>query len=436
MKIKELILQSEEIIKRLSEGINKGGINLKYVEEEILRYVNKIGDLMVDEVVERVEEPVYENRVVVEGEEALFDGERNLRFINRFGKETVRRRRCYKYINKRGGYYPLDEKIGMEKCGGFSPLMTYLQALFASSEPYERSEELLSGSIGFKVSATAIQRNTEIITGNLIDDDPYKMIAEEKRLSECDLMVVEMDGTMSPQIHEEVGITGREGLKQPTEYKECNILVIDKYKGGKQIDHWLGARYGKRKIFEEHMRKTGLKMGQMIAKDIVYIADGAKNNWDIKKTNFPRGVEILDFYHASEHLGNYCLLFKDEGKGENNYKKWRWMMLEGEILQIIAEMKERLKELTNGDRGQKEINYFMNNKDRMDYKEYKDKGYPIGSGAVEGSCKYVVGKRFKGSGMRWKKDDNERVLKVRLAKLNGILQDYFVPQPKCWSIAA
>lgn len=79
------------------------------------------------------------------------------------------------------------------------------------------------------------------------------------------------------------------------------------------------------------------------------------------------------------------------------------MLLEGEVLQMIAEQKESLKEVSDRDLGWKQINYFQNNVERMAYDEYKRAGLPIGSGLVEGACKFVVGKRFKGSGMRWKK---------------------------------
>ena len=89
--------------------------------------------------------------------------------------------------------------------------------------------------------------------------------------------------------------------------------------------------------------------------------------------------------------------------------------------------------LVNKDEGWRHINYFKKNKDRMKYHEYKEAGLPIGSGLVEGSCKFVVGKRFKGSHMRWKKKDNESVLKVRLAKLNGNLIEHFKPNQKKWS---
>ena len=110
------------------------------------------------------------------------------------------------------------------------------------------------------------------------------------------------------------------------------------------------------------------------------------------------------------------------------------MLLEGEVLQMIAEQKDSLKEVSDRDLGWKQINYFQNNVERMAYDEYKRAGLPIGNGLVEGACKFVVGKRFKGSGMRWKKADNVQVLKGRLAKLNGTLEDYFRARPRSWNL--
>jgi hypothetical protein len=69
----------------------------------------------------------------------------------------------------------------------------------------------------------------------------------------------------------------------------------------------------------------------------------------------------------------------------------------------------------------------------MQYDLYREQGLPMGSGKVEGSCKFIIGKRFKGNGMRWMSLDNQRVLKARLAALNGRLQFHFQPSPKPWS---
>ena len=145
MTIKELILGSEEIVKQLTEAIDRSEMSLKEAEKKILEVVNRIGQLMVNEVVAGVKEPVLENQVEVDGETVVFNRMSNLRFINRFGGQTERARRAYKYEGKSGGYYRLDEKLGMDRVvGEFSSLLTYLQVLFGVTGSYERSEELLS----------------------------------------------------------------------------------------------------------------------------------------------------------------------------------------------------------------------------------------------------------------------------------------------------
>ena len=100
MKSHELVTTAERIVKELSTRVNAGTIGLQDAEQEIVEFLNWVGDLMVQEVVEGVEEPTRANRIVVDGEVALFEQVRNLRFINRFGEYVVRPRRCYKFLNQ------------------------------------------------------------------------------------------------------------------------------------------------------------------------------------------------------------------------------------------------------------------------------------------------------------------------------------------------
>jgi len=268
--------------------------------------------MMLEEVVHSVTEPTIENRLEVEGKAARYKDTQNMRFKNRFGKEIIRKRRRYSVEGEDRSYFPLDEKLGLDQCRGFSPLMTYLMSFFGGCEPYVGAAKMLSKALGFSVSSTAEQNNTEK-TGERIEHNPYKAISDKKQSEECDLMVVEIDGTMSPQIHEEQGVTGHESLKQPTEYKECNVVVIEKAnKDGGVFDRWVGAQYGPRQEFENYVRQTGIQMGQMKAKEVVFLADGAKHNWEVQQTNFPDAIPILDFYHAMEHLGAFCFLFQKE----------------------------------------------------------------------------------------------------------------------------
>jgi len=211
------------------------------------------------------------------------------------------------------------------------------------------------------------------------------------------------------------------------------VAVIEKHFSGKRsVERWTGGRYGKFCEFDPYVGRAGMAMGQHHAERIAFIADGAPKNWELQKTNFPMAIQILDFYHASEHLAAFCELLPEGKQAARRYQRWRAMLLEGQAIQMIAELRRWAERTTDRGEAIKEIEYFKSNLSRMEYDRYRDEGLPLGSGLVEGSCKFLVGKRFKGSGMRWKRADNTRVLKARLAKINGTLQRHFAPRPQKW----
>lgn len=426
----------KRVVNQAAEDIDRGEIGLKEAEERIVAFVNKIGGLLVEKVVHTCKEPTVENRVWVDGKKALYKDTSPMRYISRFGTVINRPRRGYEVEGERGRWHPLDGVLGIDRCCGFTPLMSYLLSLYGSDEAYERGSMKLSRCLGFSVSETALQRNTEAL-GYRMETRPLRRIDPVHQNKSCDLMIVEVDGTTSPQIHQEQGISGRESLKQPTEYKECNVVVVEKFSLGKapegsvsyhRDDRWIGAKYGPRVKFVDHVHQAAIAMGQLQAKQVAFIADGAKHNWEIRMSNFPEAVEILDVYHALEHLGEFCTLFAKETEGKQRFSYWREMMLAGDTLQLFHEMKQHLGNLDDRDAGQKHINYFINNRERLAYDRYRDEGLPIGSGVVEGACKFVIGKRFKGSGMRWKREDNQATLNVRLAEINNELVKEFAPK--------
>ena len=87
---------------------------------------------------------------------------------------------------------------------------------------------------------------------------PDELIDEPRQQQPCSLMVVEVDGTTSPQITEQEGVTGRASLRAPTCYKECNLVVIEKHADGKVVDRWTGGRYGPRQEFAGYAEQAGL----------------------------------------------------------------------------------------------------------------------------------------------------------------------------------
>ena len=213
----------------------------------------------------------------------------------------------------------------------------------------------------------------------------------------------------------------------------CHVGAVQRRQGGTVEKEWTVARYGIMEAFGVHLGHTGLAMGVEKAKKLVFLSDGLRANWQICIDHFPDALQILDFYHASEHLGAFCNLYKNLEKAQQRYEQWYQMFLDGEALQVIAEMKGEFKELSSKDEGWKHINYFRTNADRMHYHQYREENLPMGSGEVESSCKYVVGKRFKVSGMRWKKADNQKVLSARMAKINSYLESHYRPTPQYYT---
>ena len=100
---------------------------------------------MVQEVVAGLDEPTCANQISVGGVVAVFERVRNLRFINRFGEEMVRPRRCYRYRDRGGSVAPLDVKVGLSGCVGFSPMMIRPQVASMAIQ----SAAILDSEVGY-----------------------------------------------------------------------------------------------------------------------------------------------------------------------------------------------------------------------------------------------------------------------------------------------
>jgi hypothetical protein len=150
MNLNELLMQSEILVRELAEGLNYEGLTLTDVETRILQFIHRIGQALEEKVCGAIGEPTNENRLRVNGKVAVYDGNRLLSFRTRFGGLTKIHRRCYKYLNEPGGWYLVDEKLGLDKCLGYSPLMSYLLSSFGVSEPFAHAAELFARHLGFR----------------------------------------------------------------------------------------------------------------------------------------------------------------------------------------------------------------------------------------------------------------------------------------------
>ena len=174
-ELAELFAEADVLVNRSILDLDRGALDLKDVEHRILEFVNRVGALLVDEVIQGVADPVTENCVWVEGHKAVYKGGTALSFINRFGTIVKSQRRGYRTQGGEGRWHPMDEKLGVHRCCGYSPLMTYLLSLFGSGEAFDPASKKLSVAVGISISATAVQRNTESI-GSKLEYRPLRSI--------------------------------------------------------------------------------------------------------------------------------------------------------------------------------------------------------------------------------------------------------------------
>ncbi len=174
--------------------------------------------------------------------------------------------------------------------------------------------------------------------------------------------------------------------------------------------------------FGERLWQLAEALGLRRAKRVAVLGDGAVWIWNLASFFFPDAVQIVDFYHAVEHLGDLAKAFWGEGTAEA--KRWlesaKSLLWHGKIaalLRLLKRLAPRRRDLR--DLLRKALGYFAENRRRMRYDRFRQRGLFIVSGVVEAGCKNVVGFRFKQSGMRWSETGFLRLLHLRLCILNG-----------------
>ncbi len=174
--------------------------------------------------------------------------------------------------------------------------------------------------------------------------------------------------------------------------------------------------------FGESVYARAFNRGVEKASDVACLGDGAAWIWRSFSQHYPKGVQILDFYHASEHLGTVARAWF--GEGTEKAKRWvkaRQTDLLSDCVETVIRSIRSWKPLDDDSKEVRRLNlnYFIENKHRMLYATFTANAYHIGSGMVESTCKTVVGMRLKQSGMCWSESGAEAMLHLRSLLLSN-----------------
>ena len=148
----------------------------------------------------------------------------------------------------------------------------------------------------------------------------------------------------------------------------------------------------------------------------VFIADGAKWIWNWVEDNYGDSIQIVDYFHAKEHLCDFAkVYFKDKAERDSWIDKQAKTMLERGITPVIA----AISALSQTNEREQLLRYYTQNEQRMQYHLFKAKGLQIGSGAIESEHKDVRQQRLKLSGKRWTTQGLKQMAQLRVGYKSG-----------------
>jgi hypothetical protein len=166
------------------------------------------------------------------------------------------------------------------------------------------------------------------------------------------------------------------------------------------------AVLGSAKPFGDALWALAWRRGFPMAAETSVTADGAEWIWGLADDLFPRSAQIVDWYHACQHLAEaaQAVCPGDDAGAQRWYRQGCAELYKGETHRITRALKQ-------ADLSQ-HAHYFDNHRRRMQYQKWVEEGYPIGSGTVESGIKQFKA-RLTGAGMRWSRRSAEEMLVIR-----------------------
>jgi hypothetical protein len=374
------------------------------------------------------------------GQQAHYRGLRSKTVLTALGQVEVLR--PYYLCPQCGqGQFPVDVELDIENTE-FSPGVRRMQAMVGHEAPFDEGREQMKVLAGLKVTTKSVERVAEAIGADIAQREQ----AEIQKALQLDLPVivgqpirilyVQMDGTGIPVVKKETA--GRPGKVegQPAHTRECKLGCVftqtkwdtegyairdpdsTTYTGAIETAEEFGRR-----IYVETCRR-----GWSRARLKVVMGDGAEWIWNIADLHFPGAVQIVDLYHARQHLWEIArkLYPNEEGKQRAWMKMHQKLLDRGKIEKLVGALRSiKSDNVEITEKVRTEADYFERNRERMRYPNFRRQHLLVGSGVIEAGCRTVIASRLKRSGMFWTLRGANAIVALRCCQLNGEFENYW-----------
>src|SRR6185369_3071312 len=391
-----------------AERRSSGRTDLEAVETALRTALHEAGSATLTELLQyEAPAPGQHQRPCSCGHQAQYQGLRSKPVLTVVGPAQVSRpyflcSECHQ------GQFPADVELDIVDTE-VSPGVRRMLALVGSAAPFDHGRQQMQALAGLEVTTKAVERTAEAIGGDIAQGEHR----EVHRAVQLDLPVVigkpvrtlyvQMDGTGVPVVKKET--VGRQGKTdgQPAHTREaklgCVFTQTTTDEKGRPIRDPDSTTYtGAIETAEEFGRRIYLEAwnrGWEHAQNKVVMGDGAEWIWNLAEQHFPGAVQIVDLYHARQHL--WELIRKLHPHDPASQKAWmkihqKRLLDKGKIEKLVNALRAiRPAHPEVAEQIRIEADYFERNKERMRYPKFRRQHLFVGSGVIEAGCKTVIG---------------------------------------------
>jgi hypothetical protein len=373
------------------------------------------------------------------GQCARYAGRHDKTFESVLGPLTLARA-YYHCSTCETGFCPRDHALGVTG-GSLSPGVLRMVGRVGAMVSFEEGHELLAELAGVDVAIKHVERAAEALGREVAEDERCRVEAPVAEEAVAPTLYLGMDGTGVPVRKTE--LVDRPG-KQPdgtAKTREVKLVTVWSAEGRDKkgtpvrdkgsISYSAAIESAATRDTDKHpaefvqrVVREATRRGFDQAPRQVVLGDGALWIWNLADEHFPGAIQIVDLYHAKEHLSDVAKAIYGAGSnlGEQWAKQQRNQLDDGSINDILTALDVHAQA---NEKARKCVDYVTRNRNRMRYPEFRAQGLCVGSGVVEAGCKTAIGVRCKRAGMHWTVAGADAIIALRCCILSGRFEDFW-----------
>jgi Uncharacterised protein family (UPF0236) len=334
------------------------------------------------------------------------------------------------------GFCPRDRALQLEWFS-LTPGVLRMTASAAALVSFQESSGLLHELAGVEVSTKQVERAAEALGAEIAADEQQQV---ERMGQVAPTMYLGMDGTGVPMRSQEVADRAGKQADGSAKTREAKLVTVwtaeSRDAEGKPERDPGSISYSaaiesaatldtspQLSDFAARVQREASRRGFPLARRQAMLGDGSAWIWNTGSELFPQATQILDRFHAKEHLGEVGkVIYGDRPEG----KPWIDARCEELDQGYLKSLVHALRSHSGQHKEAREcIHYIWKNRRRMRYPEFEKQGFCTSTGVVESGCKVVVGTRLKRAGMHWTVKGANAIIALRCSKLSGRFEDFW-----------